>query len=62
MLLEVIAALVVRLIVAVTAINLVFLCSVVYRRVARGWYSRQKDEAAMFGWDIGEIAASPFGR
>ncbi len=39
------AAVVVWLIVAVTAINLVFLCSVVYRRLARGRYYRQKDEA-----------------
>lgn len=45
MLLEDIAALVVWLIVAVVAINLVFLCSVVYRRLARSRYYRQKDEA-----------------
>lgn len=44
-LLEDIATLVVWLVVAVTAINLVFLGSVVYRRVARGRYFRQKDEA-----------------
>jgi len=44
-LLEDIAALVVWLIVAVTAINLVFLGSVVYRRVVRGRYFREKDEA-----------------
>lgn len=39
------AALLVWLIVAVSAINLVFLCSVVYRRLARGRYFREKDEA-----------------
>lgn len=47
MLLEDIAALVVWLIVAVVAINLVFLCSVLYRRLARGRYFRQKDEARL---------------
>lgn len=45
MLLEDIAALVMWLIVAVAAINLVFLGSVVYRRLARSRYYRLKDEA-----------------
>ena len=45
MLLEDIAVLVVWLVVAVVAINLVFLCSVVYRRLAHSRYYRQKDEA-----------------
>ncbi len=45
MLLEDIAALVLWLTVAVVAINLVFLGSVVYRRLARGRYFRRKDEA-----------------
>ncbi|HVP43331.1 MAG TPA: HEAT repeat domain-containing protein [Terriglobales bacterium] len=45
MLLEDIAALVLWLTVAVAAINLVFLGSVVYRRLARGRYFRRKDEA-----------------
>ncbi len=45
MFLEDIAALVVWLIVAVAAVNLVFLGSVVYRRLARRRYFRQKDEA-----------------
>ena len=43
--LEDIATVVLWLIVAVVAVNLVFLCSVVYRRLARGHYFRQKDEA-----------------
>ncbi len=47
MLLEDIAALVVWLIVAVVAINLVFLCSVLYRRVARGRYFKKKDQARL---------------
>ncbi|MBZ5646053.1 MAG: HEAT repeat domain-containing protein [Acidobacteriia bacterium] len=45
MLLEDIAALVVWLVVAVVAINLVFLCSVLFRRLARGRYFKKKDEA-----------------
>lgn len=47
MLLEDIAALVLWLIVAVVAINLVFLGSVLYRRVARGRYFRKKDQARL---------------